>query len=455
MRIPTSATIELNNINVEIGTPMSKDTGLLPLVKEVRASSWFSTFIDELHSTLSKSHGVTHGFSNRSKLESAILSIIAGLSLGKRTPNAIAQAFAKDPLWTAVMGRSFIQRELSRLMEVLEAKGYEHLRRALLFSGSAGQEAVWADMDSSLLPLYGEQEGGAHNGHYHKFGYHAGWAVDVRTHRILAIWLNEGQEHTSKGQADQLLWMLNQGVKIDLSRFDAGIISPDMLNAMEGRVKHFVSRIKPNAVLRGLAEDVRPASPLYAGARAYGEIRYAAKSWAKEERVVVKFVAPDGPKGAAAMFPDEYFFVTNLEESPNEVVRIYLDRGESERMFGEFSSTFQPNFRHAEMRKNEVWAMLVALAHNVLSDLREKLPHEEKPKKEKIERRPAFLAEPWVFGYQRTLHAVRQTVLPLLTRVRDMALRIPCEIKKIKRRLHITARPDVLAPEWFPALMKA
>jgi len=34
---------------------------------------------------------------------------------------------------------------------------------------------------------------------------------------------------------------------------------------------------------------------------------------------------------------------------------------------------FEPTFRHAEMNKNEVWAQLLALAHNVLVDLRAKV----------------------------------------------------------------------------------
>jgi hypothetical protein len=46
------------------------------------------------------------------------------------------------------------------------------------------------------------------------------------------------------------------------------------------------------------------------------------------------------------------------------------NRGEAERRFGDFLAAFEPTFRHAEMTKNEVWAQLLALAHNTLVDLR-------------------------------------------------------------------------------------
>jgi hypothetical protein len=43
---------------------------------------------------------------------------------------------------------------------------------------------------------------------------------------------------------------------------------------------------------------------------------------------------------------------------------------------------FEPMFRHAEMGKNEVWAQLLALAHNVMVDLRAKVDggEERKPR---------------------------------------------------------------------------
>jgi hypothetical protein len=335
-----------------------------------------------------------------------------------------------------------------------------------------GQTELQIDLDSSLLALHGKQEGGAYNGHYHEFGYHVGWGVDVRTDRIAALWLNPGNEHTSQGQDEQLTWILDQGVKITLARFDAGLIGPKLLRAMEGRVDAFVCRIRPNATLRSLSDPLEPGGPYYAGARSYDEIRYAAESWDQEQRVVVKFQVPDeekvqkkaqakGPakvqkQCAPALFAERFYFVTSLAEAPAQVVRTYQQRGESERVFGEFAQTFEPTFRHAEMAKNEVWALLVALAHNVLSSVREMLPPVETPQETRVEHRPAYLPEGWVLSFRQTLpeEPPMRPVRPLLARVRDMALRVPCTFKKIGQRLRLIVCPDLLEPAWFPALMR-
>lgn len=198
----------------------------------------------------------------------------------------------------------------------------------------------------------------------------------------------------------------------------------------------------------------RLRSPFHSQARSYGEFRYAAGTWEREQRVVVKFQTPEGAKGEKALFMERFYFVTSLPEAPSEVVRFYLQRGEAERVFGEFVQTLKPTFRHVEAAKNKAWALLVALAHNVLADLRELLPMAEKPAKAKVEHRPAYLPDPWVFGYHRTLDGVMQPIRPLLARVRDLALMVPVELRKMGAKLILYARPDILAPAWFPAFAR-
>ena len=94
----------------------------------------------------------------------------------------------------------------------------------------------------------------------------------------------------------------------------------------------------------------------------------------------------------------------------------------------------------------------MALAHNVLADLRDLLPKVEKPAKVRVEHHPAFLPDSVVFGFHRFLDGATQEVRPILTRVRDLALRIPVELKKAGKKLALYVRPDILAPAWFPAL---
>jgi len=446
---------EVDGISVVIGKAISKDAGLVPLAREIRRCTWFSQLLDELLAAFVAKGKRAYGFSVRPKLEAALVALIAGMVLGRRTVNATAQCFILDPLWASVSGRSFNQRDLSRLMEVLgETDSITALRRALLASAAQGQDLLELDMDSSLLELHGEQEGGAYNGHYHAFGFHSGWALDIRTGRLAAIWHNEGNAFTSTGQAETLIWILDQGARVDLARFDAGLINPAMLDAIAGRVPRFACRIKPNPVLALLADPLEPEVPLLPGARSYAEFRYAAESWTTDHRVVVKFEAIEGTKGARALFTNRFYFVSNLPDEPSKVVSTYLQRGAAERVFGEFVNTFEPNFRHEELVKNEAWAQLLALAHNVLVDLREQLPMDEIPMKARTERRPKFLPKPWVQAFHHTVEGVTAKVRPLLSRVRDLALRVTGDLKRVGDHLTLYARPDILAPAWFPALMK-
>ena len=136
------------------------------------------------------------------------------------------------------------------------------------------------------------------------------------------------------------------------------------------------------------------------------------------------------------------------------MVATYFKRGEAERVFGEFKSTFEPNFRHEELAKNETWAQLLGLAYNVLVAIREQLPKDEIPLKVHVEHRPAFLPEPWVGEFHRTVEGATVQVRPLLSRVRDLALRVTGELKKVGDQLFLYVRPDILAPTWFPALLR-
>jgi hypothetical protein len=446
---------EVGGISVVIGPAISKDGGLVVVVRKIRESTWFKPLVDSLLAGMSSRPLAAFNFNRRPKLEAGLVALIAGLVMGRRNPNAIAQSFALDPLWKATIGRSFIQRDLSRLIQVISECGEMSFRQALLQSALEGQDSLELDMDSSLLELHGTQEKGSYNGHYHAFGYHAGWALDVRTCRIAALWLNEGRAHTAEGQAEQLTWLLDQGAPVTQARFDAGLIGPSMLQSIEGRVDRFVCQIRPNDNLERLADPLEPPMAQWAGARSYGEFRYAADTWTAEQRVVVRFQAPEGADDSRrALFPDRFFFVTSLKDAPADVVRCYQQRGEAERVFGEFVNTLQPTFRHIEVRKNIVWALLVALAHNVLSDLRDLLPKPEKPARIRLEHRPEFLPEAWVFGFHRLLNGMTQPVRPLLSRVRDLALRVPCLLKTVGERTFILNLPDIQAPDWFPALVR-
>lgn len=170
---------EIDGVTVEIGPAISKDAGLVVVTRHIRNAAWFSPMVDRLLAALPSSPHSAFGFGARAKLEAGLMTLIAGLVMGRRNPNAMAQSFALGPLWTGMVGRPFIQRELSRLMELLSDYGNGSLRRALLESAQEGQDSLELDMDNSLLELQETQEKGSYNGHDHAFGNHAGWALNI------------------------------------------------------------------------------------------------------------------------------------------------------------------------------------------------------------------------------------------------------------------------------------
>ena len=56
--------------------------------------------------------------------------------------------------------------------------------------------------------------------------------------------------------------------------------------------------------------------------------------------------------------------------------------------------------------------------------------------------------------FHHTVEGVTAKVRPLLSSVRDLALRVTGDLKPVGDKLRLFARPDILAPAWFPALMK-
>ena len=289
--------------------------------------------------------------------------------MGYGSGKEIADVIESDKLWRKVLGARVPQIDLSRLVCVLAEVGVDPLRVTLLASAAEGVSALHLDGDSRLLELHGKQEGGAFNGHYKECGYHAGWLLDA-SGRLSALWLNEGNAHTADGQAEKLAWMLEPGVRIGSYRGEAGMPSAGLMGGLEGMGATYAMRSRSNSRLDEVAQAICPELPKVGGIAAFREFQHSVKSWGTERRVGVKFQVPETKNGAAALFAESFYFVTNLDDAPAKVVEHCLNQGEAEGRLGEFVAAFEPTFRHAEMAKNEVQAQLLALAHNVLVDLR-------------------------------------------------------------------------------------
>jgi hypothetical protein len=439
--------LEIDGMRVEIGKPISTDGGVVFVARRIRRSAWFKALVPELRKVVAAVNGQRYGFAAKAKLSRTLVALIAGLAMGYRSGKEIADVIGADRLWREVLGARVTQIDLSRLVGILADRGLDPLRRGVLASASEGGRTLHLDGDSSLLALHGKQEGGAWNGHYQEFGYHAGWLFD-RSGRLAALWLMEGNAHTAQGQSDQLTWMLEEGRSIASYRGDAGMPSARLLKLLDKEHVDFVLRLRANSKLDELAQDLCPDLPRMGGAIAFSEFTYRAKTWDRERRVAVKFQVPMGEDGAPALFTENFYFVTSSDAAPDAVVERYLRRGEAERLFGEFKAALEPTFRHAELGKNQIWAQFLALAHNVLVDLRDRIDggRELKP-------RPSLKPLREGSGWSVLATAFHWApVRPTLNRFRAFALKLANGVCQHARTTVLRLHPQHLKPAWPMAL---
>lgn len=366
---------------IEIGAPVSTDGGLLFVVRQLVHAKGFLRLVGGLHAAIVGYPNKNFGYAREEKLRRGLLALIAGMAMGYRSVNAIADVINADPLWRRTLGKRISQPDLSRLMELLSEVGIYALRRAVAESAAEGRAGLNIDGDSSLIEVHGNQEDGAYNGHYHGHGYHAGWMVDTDAGKVIALWLNPGNAYTSEGQAAMLKMLSDMGLKVNSYRGDAGMPNPETFERLEKEGATYTMRLKSNARLDRLAERLLPAGPWQAGQMFMGEFDYAAKTWDRERRVVAKLQKPKAEHGAVSLFWEGFYFVTNRQAPATDVVKHYLQRGQAEQVFGEFLQVMTPNFRHEERVKNEAWrsaeaAQILALGFNTLVDLRMALPRE-------------------------------------------------------------------------------
>ena len=151
--------------------------------------------------------------------------------------------------------------------------------------------------------------------------------------------LRPGNANAKLGAIGILRWVLER-LRVAFPRarlrvrLDGGFAGPEMFEFLEAEGVEYVVAMAENAVLKRLAE------PLMKKARRlskrsgqtehlYGQCRYAAKSWNRERRVIIKAevvrLSSREPRDNAR------FVVTNLRRVPHRVYEaVYCQRGHLE-----------------------------------------------------------------------------------------------------------------------------
>jgi hypothetical protein len=216
--------------------------------------------------------------------------------------------------------------ETEMLAEEENFAGLEHLSRALIGKAEAIGSAYRTvlDLDSTEIPVYGEQEHSAYNGHFESTCYHPLRLFNGEGD-CLAAKLRPGNVHSAEGSEEVLLPEIERQQEMGKEvafRADAAFAKPEVYEALEARGVKYAIRIPANDSLeRDIAELwPRPVGrPSQKPLIEYKGFLYQAASWKTARRVVAKV-----EHHAGELFPRVGFIVTNLTLPSRAVVRLTI-----------------------------------------------------------------------------------------------------------------------------------
>jgi hypothetical protein len=225
---------------------------------------------------------------------------------------------------------------------------------------------VVLDLDSTEIPVYGQQEQISYNGHFDSTCYHPLLLFNGEGD-CLAAKLRAGNVHSAEDWQELLVPEIERQQSLGkevVFRADAAFAKPEIYEALEASGVKYAIRIPANDSLeRDIAELLtRPVGrPSHKPVVWYKGFLYQAASWKTARRVVAKVEFHFGE-----LFPRVGFIVTNLEMPSRAVVRFYNKRGTAEQWIKEGKQAVKmTRLSCHRFRCNQVQLALSLLAYNL------------------------------------------------------------------------------------------
>ena len=352
------------------GSRITSDSGLI-LVREMDERLGLSELIRE--------HLTDHrGLNSRLPLADLFRQSVYSRLAGYEDVND-AERLSQDPTFRLIGSEKIWERgaaltsrlqsfETELLADEENVAGLAAINRELIGKAEAmdSPQRVVLDMDSTEIPVYGQQEHSAYNGHFESTCYHPlllfNWEGDC-----LAAKLRPGNVHSADDWDELLLPEIERQQKQDkevVFRADAAFAKPEIYEKSEERGVKYAIRIPANDNLqRDIAELLtRPVGrPSHRPLVRHKSFLYQAESWNKARRVVAKVEFHAGE-----LFPRVGFIVTNLETDSRAVVRFYNKRGTAEQWIKEGKQAVKmTRLSCHRFRSNEVRLWLSLIAYNL------------------------------------------------------------------------------------------
>ena len=227
------------------------------------------------------------------------------------------------------------------------------------------------DMDSSVSPTHGDQEGTAYNGHFGCTCYHPLFLFN-QFGDVERSSLRPGNVHGADDWESVLKPVVVRYQGRNLRRYfrgDAAFALPDLYEYLEAEGFLYAIRIPKNQILQESVAHLltRPVGrPPNHVLRFYASFSYQAGSWDRKRRVVAKVEWHPGE-----LHPRVGFIVTNLSRPVERVVAFYNQRGKAEQYIKEGKNAIKwTRLSCRKFRDNAVRLQLHALAYNLANFMR-------------------------------------------------------------------------------------
>ena len=304
-----------------------------------------------------------------------------------------ATRMSKDPVMRAIAGKKKVKKnaastntmgrfetEMLTMKENLGALSEINGRWVQRAINKTSHRRIILDMDSSVSPVHGDQQGSAYNGHFGCTCFHPLFCFNQFGDCEGAM-LRPGNVHSAERWREVLEPIVRRYEHKKIRQYfrgDAAFAKPELYEYLEENGILFAIRLPSNDILQRLIQHLltRPVGrPPRKPIVLYGDFMYQVASWDRPRRVVAKVEWHQGE-----LFPRVGFIVTNMSARAKGVVRFYNGRGTAEQWIKE--GKYALNWTRLSCKQfdsNRVRLGLFVLAYNLGNFLRRlALPREIK-----------------------------------------------------------------------------
>jgi hypothetical protein len=317
---------------------------------------------------------------------------IFGLCAGYADCNDAAR-LVHDPIHKLMLGRDPIsglglasQPTLSRFENAVSARELHAMTHVLADTVIAQQRRrlhgratrITIDLDPTDDPTHGQQEFAFFNGHYDTWCYLPMVATvtfnDEPAQFAVAAVLRPGKAPAGLGARGILRSLLRKlraafPAAIFRVRLDGGFASAKLFTFLDREQVEYVVGMPSNRRVEKRARRLMGRARVLARqtgetAHLYGETRYAAKTWSRKRRVIIKAEVVRHPGHTPKNNPR--FVVTNLTTRPQAVYELYCQRGDVENRLKELHHGLEMDRTSCSTFLANQFRVLLALAAYLL-----------------------------------------------------------------------------------------